>query len=380
MTPVFPITYLTTILFDHGAVRLLPDELKAVGIQRPMLVTDRGVMAAGVAGRVLATLKEGNSMPRFEDTPGNPTEDAVLKALDLYRQGQCDGIVAVGGGSSMDLAKAVALLATHPGRLADYMLSLGGGPKITPAVAPVIAVPTTSGTGSEVGRGAMITLGDGRKLGLISPNLIPKRAICDPELTLGLPPYLTAATGMDAMTHCIETFLSPRVNPPAEAIALDGAERAARWIERATEDGSDRAARWNMMMASMMGAMAFQKGLGAVHGMSHPLGAMKELGLHHGTLNAVILPAVLRYNDGHVGDKYARLRQTLGLPAGCDLAEYIEKLNARLELPAGLRAMGVKETMIPKLAEEAVKDHCTGTNPRPVDQAAYATLFAAAMG
>ncbi len=379
-TPIFPITYLTTILFDHGAVRCLPDELTAVGIRRPLLVTDRGVVAAGIAGRVLALLPQGNSMPRFEDTPGNPTEEAVLEALAVYREGGCDGIVAVGGGSSMDLAKAVALLATHPGRLVDYVMMLGGAAKITPAVAPVIAVPTTAGTGSEVGRGALITFKDGRKLGLVSPNLIPRRAICDPELTLGLPPLLTAATGMDAMTHCIETFLSPRVNPPAEAIALDGAERAARWIERATEDGGDRDARWNMMMASMMGAMAFQKGLGAVHGMSHPLGAIRELGLHHGTLNAVILPAVLRYNDGHVGDKYARLRRTLGLPAGYDLAEHIGKLNARLDLPPNLRAMGVSEAMIPKLAEEAVKDHCTGTNPRPVDRAAYEKLFIAALG
>lgn len=380
MTPISPITYLTTILFDHGAIRTLPDEMKAVGITRPMLVTDRGVVAAGIAGRVLGLLPQGNSMPVFDGTPGNPTEEAVLAALDRYRAEKCDGIVAVGGGSSMDLAKAVALLATHPGQLVDYVMMLGGAPKITPVVAPVIAVPTTSGTGSEVGRGALITFKDGRKLGLVSPNLIPKRAICDPELTLGLPPMLTAATGMDAMTHCVETFLSPRVNPPAEAIALDGAERAARWIERATADGNDRDARWNMMMASMMGAMAFQKGLGAVHGMSHPLGAIKELGLHHGTLNAVILPAVLRYNEGHVGDKYARLRRALGLSAGYDLAEYIEKLNARLGLPPNLKAMGVKEAMIPKLAEEAVKDHCTGTNPRPVDRAAYEKLFVAAMG
>ena len=377
--PITPITYLTTILFEHGALAALPGEIKALGIARPLLVTDRGVVAAGIAGRVLALLPQANAMPRFEDTPSNPTEQAVSKALALYRQGDCDGIVAVGGGSSMDLAKAVAVLATHPGQLAEYMMMLGGVARITPAVAPVIAIPTTAGTGSEVGRGALITLADGRKMGLVSPYLIPRRAICDPDLTLGLPAGLTAATGMDALTHCIETFISPRVNPPAEAIALDGAQRAARWIERATSDGSDREARWNMMMASMMGAMAFQKGLGAVHGMSHPLGALKSPVLHHGTLNAVILPAVLRYNSGHVGDKYARLRATLGLPAGYDLAEWIEGLNARLKLPAGLRAMGVDEALIPKLSEEAVKDHCTPTNPRPVGRAEYETLFHQAM-
>lgn len=380
MTPIVPITYLTTILFDNGAIRSLPGELKAVGIARPLLVTDRGVVAAGIAGRVLELIPQSNDLPRFEETPGNPTETAVMKALALYRQGRCDGVVAVGGGSSMDLAKAVALLATHPGPLPQYAMSLGGLPKITPAVAPVIAIPTTAGTGSEVGRGALITLDDGRKLGFVSPNLIPKRAICDPELTLGLPPGLTAATGMDAMTHCIETFLSPRINPPADAIALDGAERAIRWIERAATNGQDREARWNMMMASMEGAMAFQKGLGAVHGMSHPLGAIREMGLHHGTLNAVILPAVLRYNAGHVGDKYDRLCRVLGLKPGTDLARFIEDLNARLGLPPNLGAMGVKEAMIPALAEQAVIDHSTPTNPRPVDRQAYEQLYRAALG
>jgi hypothetical protein len=380
MSPIVPITYLTTILFDHGAIRALPGELKALAIARPLLVTDRGVVAAGIAGRVIDLIAPSGDLPRFEETPGNPTEAAVLQALALYRQGECDGVVAVGGGSSLDLAKAVALLATHPGPLAQYAMSLGGLPKITPAVAPVVAIPTTAGTGSEVGRGALITLDDGRKLGFVSPHLIPKRAICDPELTLGLPPLLTAATGMDALTHCIETFLSPRINPPADAIALDGAERAIRWIERATADGRDREARWNMMMASMEGAMAFQKGLGAVHGMSHPLGAIRELGLHHGTLNAVILPTVLRYNQGHVGDKYGRLRKVLDLKEGADLARFVEDLNARLGLPPGLGAMGVREDMIPALAAQAVIDHSTPTNPRPVGRAEYEMLYRQALG
>ncbi len=193
----------------------------------------------------------------------------------------------------------MALLATHPGPLANYAAILGGVPKITAATAPVVAIPTTAGTGSEVGRAALITLSDGRKLGFISPHLIPKAAICDPELTLGLPPRLTAATGMDAVTHCVETYLSPRFNPPAEAIALDGLARAVGSIERAVADGTDRTARQELMMAALEGGLTFQKGLGAVHALSHPLGGLKEPSLHHGTLNAVLLPAVLRFNEPH---------------------------------------------------------------------------------
>ncbi len=314
------ITYLTKIQFDFGALALLPEELAGLGIARPLIATDKGVVAAGLLDRLLATLP-GAVTPRvFDATPPNPTEAAVGAALSLYRETDCDGLVALGGGSSMDLAKAVALLVAHPQPLAQYAMIEGGVARVTAAVAPLVAVPTTAGTGSEVGRGALVTLADGRKLGLVSPHLIPKVAICDPELTLGLPPLLTAATGMDALAHCLETFLSPRVNPPADAIALDGLARGIGHIERAVADGGDREARWHMMMASMEGAMAFQKGLGAVHAMSHPMGAIPDPVLHHGTLNAVVLPAVLRFNADHVGAKYARLRAVMGLAEDTDLA------------------------------------------------------------
>ncbi|MDH5555700.1 MAG: iron-containing alcohol dehydrogenase [Alphaproteobacteria bacterium] len=372
------INYLTKIQFDFGAVETLPDELKALGVSRPLIVTDAGIVAAGLAARVKDCLP--GVTPVFDGTPPNPTEEAVEAALAVYREAGCDGIVALGGGSSIDLAKGVALLATHDGPLEQYAVILGGMPKITPAVAPLIAVPTTAGTGSEVGRGALITLRDGRKLGFIAPSMIPKVAVCDPELTLGLPAGLTAATGMDALTHCIETFISPRDNAVADAIAIDGAGRAMKWIEKAVADGADRDARWNMMMASLQGGLTFQKGLGAVHGMSHPLGGLKDPVLHHGTLNAVILPAVLRYNAGHVGDKYERLAAAMGLPAGADLAEAIEALNQRLGMPANLRAMGVIDAVIPRMVEGAVADHSTASNPRPVDAAGYEALFAAAMG
>jgi len=372
------INYLTRIQFDFGAISLLADELHALGMSRPLIVTDEGVVAAGLSARVKANLP--SATPVFHDTPANPTEDAVEAAVAVYRDAGCDGLVAVGGGSSIDLAKGVALLAAHDGPLEQYAAILGGIGKITAAVAPLAAVPTTAGTGSEVGRAALITLRDGRKLAFIAPHMIPNVAICDPELTLGLPPALTAATGMDALTHCIETFLSPRDNVPADAIALDGAGRAAKWIEAAVADGTSREARWHMMMASLEGGLTFQKGLGAVHAMSHPLGGLRDPVLHHGTLNAVILPAVLRFNAGHVGDKYARLAAAMGMPADADLAAAIESLNARLGLPASLRQMGVREDVIPRMVEGAVADHSTASNPRPVDATGYESLFAMAMG
>ncbi len=368
------INYLTTVQFDHGAIRIAGAECRRLGITRPLVVTDAGVRAAGLLQRLEAHL-DGLPVAVYDGTPPNPTEAAVLAALQSYREAGANGLVAIGGGSSIDLAKAVALLATHPSPLAQYAAVEGGVPRITAAVAPLVAIPTTAGTGSEVGRACVVVLGDGRKLGFLSPYLLPKVAICDPDLTLGLPPLLTAATGMDAMAHCIETFLSPLVNPPAEAIALDGLTRAAGHLERATRDGSDREARWNMMMAAMEGALAFQKGLGAVHALSHPLGALHELRLHHGTLNAVLLPAVLRFNAGHVGDKLGRIARAMGLPAGADVADAIARLNQRLGLPAGLRSMGVPREALPGIATAAPKDHCHATNPRTASVEDYLALL-----
>jgi 4-hydroxybutyrate dehydrogenase len=373
------ITYLTRIVFDDGAIGRLGALCAELGIARALLVTDQGIVRAGLVERALEPLG-GRKAAMFGQTPPNPTEAAVLAALAVYREAACDGIVAIGGGSSIDLAKAVALLATHEPPLAQYAAIEGGLARIVRPTAPLIAIPTTAGTGSEVGRAALVTLGDGRKLGIISPKMIPDIALCDPGLTLGLPAGLTAATGMDALTHCVETFLSPRVNPPADAIALDGAARAMTWIGRAVADGSDREARWQMMMASLQGGLCFQKGLGAVHSMSHPLGGLKEPVLHHGTLNAVILPAVLRHNAGHVGDKYLRLAGAMGLPADADLAAAVEDLNRRLGLPPSLRAMGVPEAILPHMVDGAVADHSTATNPRPLERADFERLFAMAMG
>jgi alcohol dehydrogenase class IV len=212
-------------------------------------------------------------------------------------------------------------------------------------------------------------------LGFISPHLIPKIALCDPLLTIGLPPRLTAATGMDALTHCIETFLSPRVNPPADAIALDGAQRATKWIEIAFKDGQNQEARWNMMMASLQGGLTFQKGLGAVHSMSHPLGGLKNITLHHGTLNALILPAVLRFNREYCKEKLQTLEQCLGIDSEIKLEDYIANLNQRLGLPISLSAMGVTRDMLPRMIEGAFKDHSTATNPRPLNKEDFVYLF-----
>lgn len=249
------ITYLTRIQFDFGALALLPAELGLLGVRRPLIVTDPGVVAAGLLDRVHAILPSGIVGHIYDRTPANPTEAAAREAVTAYRQANCDGVIAIGGGSAMDLAKAVAVWATHGGdSLKPYMLVEGGLERIRPDLAPVVAIPTTAGTGSEVGRGAVIVLDDGRKLALISPHLIPRLALCDPELTLGLPSGVTAGTGMDAIAHCIETYLAPSMNPPAEAIALDGLGRAWKHLERAVNDGHDREARWNMMMAAMEGA------------------------------------------------------------------------------------------------------------------------------
>ncbi len=374
------ISYLTTIHFDFGAIDRLADQLDHLAVRRPLLVTDKGVVAAGLLGRIKERLPSGTTAAVFDETPANPTERAARAASDLFAASGCDGLIGLGGGSAIDLAKAVALMVTHPGELAHYAAIEGGATRITARLAPMVAIPTTAGTGSEVGRGAVIVLEDGRKLALLSPHLIPKVAICDPELTLGLPPALTAGTGMDAIAHCIETFLAPSINPPAEAIALDGLVRGVRHIERAYEDGSDRTARWEMMMAAMEGAMAFQKGLGAVHAMSHPLGALPGRSLHHGTLNAVLLPTVLAFNAGHVGKKYERLRELMGLDPDEDLGAWIRGLNARMGLPESLGQMGVTQADIPILAEQAERDHCNATNPRPATAQDYVQLYGDALG
>ena len=374
------LTYLTHTIFDHGASQRLGRVLAQHGIERPLLCTDRGLVDLGLVSELASTLGNERAPTIFDGTPENPTQAAVEAAAAVYREAGCDGVVAFGGGSSMDLAKAVALAVTHEGDLLQYTAGLGGSAKIGP-VAPLVAIPTTAGTGSEVSSGAVIIMANGEKLILASRHLVPRTAVCDPSLTVGLPPHLTAATGMDAMTHCIEALLSPEVNPPAEAVACDGIERGIREgnLLRAVQDGGDKDARWHMMMAATEGAMAFSKGLGSVHSMSHACGADQTLRLHHGTLNAVLLPTILDFNRGHVGDKYTRLNAAMGCDAGTDPAAFIREFNAKLGLPAGLREMGVEADATPGLAAHAAKDVCTFTNPRPCSLDDYQRLFEVAL-
>ena len=375
------INYVTQIQFDFGAIKLLKQECERVGITRPLIVTDAGVKAAGILQKAIDQLS-GIPVTVFDQTPSNPTEASVRAAAALYKSGNCDGLIAVGGGSAIDCAKGVAIAATHEGPLTTYATIEGGSLKITDRAAPLIAVPTTSGTGSEVARGAIIIVDDHRKLGFHSWYMVPKAAICDPELTLGLPAKLTAATGMDAIAHCMETFMSAAFNPPADGIALDGLERGWAYIERATKDGSDREARFNLMSASMQGAMAFQKGLGCVHSLSHSLGGVDPR-LHHGTLNAMFLPAVVQFNASAESmqkeKRLARMARAMGLASGSDIADALRDMNARLQLPTGLAAMGVTGASFEKITRGALADHCHMTNPRLASMEDYATLLEKSM-
>jgi alcohol dehydrogenase class IV len=375
------INYLTQINIDFGTLSLLKAECERVGIKKPLIVTDAGVRAAGVLDKALLAL---GTMPYaiFDQTPSNPTEAAVRAAVEVLKAHGCDGLIGVGGGSSLDLAKGVCIAATHSGSLKTYATIEGGSPKITDAVLPLIAVPTTAGTGSEVARGAIIILDDGRKVGFHSWHLMPKAALCDPELTLSLPPGLTAATGMDAIAHCMETFMAPSVNPPADGIGLDGLARGWSHIEQATRNGADRDARWNMMSASVQGALAFQKGLGCVHSLSHSLGGVNPR-LHHGTLNAIFLPAVIRFNapaESMQKDKrLQRMAHAMGLGScdakGTELAEAIHAMNARLSLPRGLKALGVGADLYEKIIDGAMADHCHKTNPRLATREDYLEML-----
>jgi 4-hydroxybutyrate dehydrogenase len=371
--PVPTISYLTDIHFSPGAVALLPEILAEKGLARPLLVTDAGIVAAGLVERLGCSVAA-----TFSGVSPNPTQQNVIDGVAMFRDAECDSLIALGGGSPIDCAKAVSLMVTHKEPLEQYALIRGGLPKITGNKPPLIAIPTTSGTGSEVGRATLIAFNETTKLAIVGRSIIPDVAICDPELTIGLPPGLTAATGMDAMSHCVETFCSPKFNPVADAIALDGLQRACSNLRTAVNDGANLSARSEMMMASMQGALAFQKGLGMIHSLSHPLGAIPKQ-LHHGTLNSIFLPHVLRFNNEACPEKMVRMADVIGLGNGENPADYFEELANAIGLPSRLSELGATAEDLEPLAQPAFIDHSTATNPRPLTADDCAMMYSAAL-
>ena len=377
------LSYLNRPHFDHGAISQIGEVLATLGVSRPLICTDKGLVQVGVLDQLRGVMPNTVQYDVFDGTPPNPTQKAVEEAINQYREQGCDSLIALGGGSSMDLAKAVGILAKQDGTIDQFSIQQGGIEKIK-AIAPIVAIPTTSGTGSEVSNGSVIIMDDGQKLILANPLLIPAAAICDPDLTLGLPPVLTAGAGMDAVTHCMEAIMSPQINPPAEAVGYDGLDRAVGGgsLLEAVQDGKSKKARWNMMMTSTEGAMAFTKGLGLVHCMSHAIGAYNSH-MHHGTLNGLILPTILRFNHGldeSMNDKFARMRRTMGLAPNADLAEAIEQLNADIGLAANLSDYGLSDDNLDALVAHAKNDVCLFTSPRqPASDDEWYKLYTDAM-
>lgn len=377
----------TRIVFGPGAISQVADIVRGLGMARPLIVTDPGIVKSGLRERLAAPLKlAGIGAATFDRVEGNPTEASVFPGLEIYRQEKCDGVVAMGGGSSIDAGKAIRLKATHALPLEAYDDLKNGGDQISSNLPPMVAIATTSGTGSEVGRSTVITLkATGRKTVIFSPHLIPNVAIEDPELTLGLPPHITAATGMDAMTHNLEAYLSVGYHPMCDAIALGGVARVNRHLPVAVRDGKNLEARTGMMAASMMGAVAFQKGLGTVHSLAHPLSTVA--GLHHGLTNGILLPYVMRFNLPVVRDRLADLAVALGVDtrslapdeAANAAVRAIEKLNDTIGIPHRLSDCGVKPEMIPLMVPKAMEDGCHLLNPRPTTAADMEALYREAL-
>jgi alcohol dehydrogenase class IV len=358
-------TFPNRIVFGEGSRGQLAAELDRLNVRRPLIVTDPGLRDSGILAEVAGRLE---NVTVYSGVQPNPTESDVLDGLAVYREQACDGLVGLGGGSPIDAAKAIRLLVSHAGRLADYDYTAGGLDRITPHLPPMAAVPTTAGTGTEAARGSLIQLPQtARKTLVLSPHLLPSFAICDPELTRGLSPALTAGTGMDAFTHCIESFLSTTVHPICDGIALEGLRHIARGLENAVRDGSDMRARGAMMTGALLGGISFHKGLGVVHSLSHALGS--EGRAHHGTLNAILLPHALRFNREAAEDSMRELGTQLGVGRAGDGAGHFitltELVLARLPLPQRLgKVDGLDRRRISEYARLAMLDHCHRTNPR----------------
>ncbi|MDA1191445.1 MAG: iron-containing alcohol dehydrogenase [Candidatus Poribacteria bacterium] len=367
----------TRIVYGAGARTQLPELVKQWDAQRIFVVTDPGIVRVGLHERIAevfaaAGVAESIKCEVFSDIQPNPVEENVRRGTARFREMNADLVIGFGGGSALDVAKAIRLHATHDLPLDDYDEYKEGWKKTHPNVPPMIGIPTTAGTGSEVGRSAVITLDvSKRKTVLFSPYLMPNIALLDPELTVGLPPHLTAATGMDALTHSIESYLSINFHPYCDAVALHGIRLCATWLPRSVEHGGDLDARGNMLLASAMGATAFQKGLGAIHSLAHPLSTQR--GIHHGLANAILLPYVLQWNLEAASQKMAEIASALGcrvdgaspLEAGQRAVDAVVALCERVGIPKRLSEIGIEAGHLDSLTEEAFADGCRLTNPRP---------------
>ena len=370
----------TRIVFGEGAVQEVGTLAAGLGAKRALIVADRGVVAVGLTEPVAKSLASAGIEHRvFDGISPNPTEENVDTGAAAYRNFGADLVVGVGGGSALDGAKAVRLRATHDLPLDRYDDNIGGDALIRDDMPPMIAIPTTAGTGSEVGRSTVIVCrANERKTVIFSPHLMADFAVCDPVLTAGMPPQITAATGMDALTHNIESYLATGYHPMADGIALAGIRHCARSLQRAVECGSDLGARADMMMAAMMGATAFQKGLGVAHSLAHPLSTIA--GMHHGMANAVVLPYTVDFNASACPERFADIAQVLDLPRTPEaISGWVRALNASIGIPDNLRGFGVTEAMIAPMVAKALEDGCWRSNPRPCTAEDIEALYRAAL-
>ena len=370
----------TTIHFGAGARRLVGSHLHEQGLRRPLIVTDRGLAALPLIAELKADLERaGLAVAVYGGIFGNPTGPQAMGGAAAYRAHGADCVVGIGGGAALDVAKVVGLMATHPGDVMEYVWD---HPQVRPIIERLptfVALPTTSGTGSEVGRSSVISEADTHvKRVIFSPLILAKTVYADPELTLGLPPAVTAATGMDALTHNVESYLSPAYHPLCDGIALEGTRIAARALALAVREPGNIGARGDMMMSSMMGAIAFQKDLGAVHSCAHALGTVCDM--HHGLANALMIETVLAWNAEAVPKKFDELAHVVGVEGGAaGFLDWLKALKQEIGIVPNLTAAGVTRGAIPRLVEIATADICHQTNPRPVTSGDFERLFAEAM-
>ncbi len=370
----------TTIQFGPGASKLAGPHLKERGLKRPLVVTDKGLAALPLLGEFAATLSAAGLAPSvYAGVFGNPTASQVMNGAAAYRAHGADCVVGIGGGAALDVAKIVGLLATHEGDVMEYVWDHPKVRAIGESLPYFIALPTTSGTGSEVGRSSVISEEDTHvKRVVFSPQILAKVVFADPELTVGLPAAVTAATGMDALTHNVESYLSPAYHPLCDGIALEGTRIAARALALAVREPGNLGARGDMMMSSMMGAIAFQKDLGAVHSCAHALGTVCDM--HHGLANALMIDTVLAWNAEAVPKKFDELAHAVGVSGGAaGFLAWLKALKQEIGIAPNLTAAGVKRDQVPRLVEIAVADICHQTNPRPATAGDFERLFAEAM-